>query len=464
MAISDNQKRILILGSGPHSQNVFAFTWDKLPDDLNVANYDVVILNLIPLFNRKYLQHVDIAKLPSFQQFVRLLFSKDTELLAIGIGHPGFRLSEKPFRSLLWWFPLAPLFEMGQGATTEMKDPNFQFYFKYIKKWHSLIFHKQIHQNNSDETLMAVRKIVHPDTNEIARKIQPIAESRDGAYIAFEIRYAALQVFDRGRYGPGQKIPQDKNLRESGPIIWLPPTTEISVYDSINLILKERYGIIIDQSPPSWVNNYRLPRQVQLFFEITTYQQQIEAVKREMHAAIERLKRETYYTQLLYGQGTDILEPVVRDTFRVLGALVEDPTCNNEDGRMCDPSGRHFVIEIKGRTKTAKYDDVRQLNQWVDDIIHKEGKQTKGILVMNAYCNMPPSDRKTAFEDNCVKFAEQRDFCLLTSTQLFNALLLFQEEKLDITQFWDCLYHAKGMCSLPELSVRCENAPGEESQ
>jgi hypothetical protein len=38
-------KRYLVLGSDGHGRGVRSHRWDKLPNDLNVADYDVVVLN-----------------------------------------------------------------------------------------------------------------------------------------------------------------------------------------------------------------------------------------------------------------------------------------------------------------------------------------------------------------------------------------------------------------------------------
>ena len=36
------ERRILVLGSAPHTRLVTAYTWNNLPPHLNVADYDVV--------------------------------------------------------------------------------------------------------------------------------------------------------------------------------------------------------------------------------------------------------------------------------------------------------------------------------------------------------------------------------------------------------------------------------------
>ncbi len=76
-------KRILVLGSAPHARSVTTYTWDNLPQYLNVADYDVVILNLIPLLNEELARGLKLETLPSWEQFVRLLFSDDSEIIVI---------------------------------------------------------------------------------------------------------------------------------------------------------------------------------------------------------------------------------------------------------------------------------------------------------------------------------------------------------------------------------------------
>ncbi len=59
-------KRILVLGSAPHTRLVTAYTWDNLPKYLNVADYDVVILNLEPLLDEKLARGFNLEKLSLF--------------------------------------------------------------------------------------------------------------------------------------------------------------------------------------------------------------------------------------------------------------------------------------------------------------------------------------------------------------------------------------------------------------
>jgi hypothetical protein len=53
-------RRILVLGTTPTARAVDSHQWDKLPAGLNIADYDVVIFDLVPLEDADLRQGVDI--------------------------------------------------------------------------------------------------------------------------------------------------------------------------------------------------------------------------------------------------------------------------------------------------------------------------------------------------------------------------------------------------------------------
>lgn len=78
------ERRILVLGSAPHTKTITAYTWDNLPKGINVADYDIVILNLVPFLEKQFAQRMKVETLPRNEQFTRLLFSCGSEIIAIG--------------------------------------------------------------------------------------------------------------------------------------------------------------------------------------------------------------------------------------------------------------------------------------------------------------------------------------------------------------------------------------------
>ena len=441
-------RRILVLGSAPHTRLVRAYTWDDLPGDLNVADYDVVILNLVPFLDEQFARQMDLDMLPSWQQFARLLFSQDSEIITIGV--PGLHIGTNPYRVIPWWLPAFPVFDFESGEEIRDIEPEFAYYIEHMRRWH---FYATSEFRSASRDLSHYLHLVHPQANDIRLNIRPLAQTRFQQPIAFELRYLAVHV-ERPDYLFHERAePLAVNpIVESGRVIWLPPPTEISAYEAVDLILRERYGLCFEQAPPAWVETYRLPLQVPIEGEIAQYEDEMQRLTDELAAARERLQDATRFRRLLYGQGEDVLEPVVRDALQELGAQVQEPqNRGREDGRLVDPTGHNGMLEIKGRTGSLRLSDVRQLDQWVRDVIANEGWHSKGILITNTYCGDPPPRRGTPFPDNCIRTAEQFGICLMTTSQLFRALCDHQRNELDVGAFWNTIFDTSGVCPLPEL-------------
>src|ERR1700738_147853 len=76
--------RILVLGSANHTKLVSAYDWDKLPSNLNIADFDTVILNVAAFQNRAFAKAINIKLIPDWRQFARHIFSEGSEVIVIG--------------------------------------------------------------------------------------------------------------------------------------------------------------------------------------------------------------------------------------------------------------------------------------------------------------------------------------------------------------------------------------------
>jgi len=72
----------------------------------------------------------------------------------------------------------------------------------------------------------------------------------------------------------------------------------------------------------------------------------------------------------------------------------------------------------------------------------------KGFLIVNHQCDEDPRNRKDFVPPNCTRAPELFDVAIVTTTQLFAALVLLQKHKLDDQAFWDTMFTAKGLCDL----------------
>jgi len=430
-----NSRRILVLGYSQSSQWFDSYNWSYIPEQLNVADYEVVILNFKPFEIQAVAQSVDIDRIPRFPQFARLLFSEGAEIVVI--GRPFFRLGNGPYLIPTWWLPITPTFLDESGATIRLRDEDFAFYFAHVQRWSFCLFGWEERQPDFLEAYMAEAGIGW--AHYLTPVVHPIAQNRYPRAIGFTVKFNARKY-------------HNTTSRESGYVIWLPPTTEISEFEAIDLLLRERYGVLREETAPHWVEQYCLPDEMPVRNRIEELESNIAELDEDLKQIREELEIVTRFKKLLYETGEGALEPVVLDALRELGADIELPKDKGkEDGRLTDPSGRIATLEIKGRAGTLRVSDVRQAHQWVADSTAYEGRESKGILIANLNRDKPPAKRGKVFPANCIKAAHNFDISLVTTTQIFHALALHQQGQLDTSHFWDSVFEAKGVCEFPEL-------------
>ncbi len=434
-------KKILILGSSQHSSLVTAYEWHQLPLDLNVAGYDIVILNFVPFIDKTYSEKIDLSSLPKISHFTSLLFHTKSEILVI--GDPSTKIGNYTnSMSIDWWLPVEFKISPKFISHINIVDHDFAYYFQQVN---TSLF--QLDGTSIKPNLQVYFKVTNVNVDDFEVTTSPIAETSGkqatGFILKIQVKYTNT-IYHKGI----------QKSKESGEIIWLPPTTKISNHDAINLILSERYGLKIEEVLPIWIENYKLPNQIIIEEIICNYINEINNLKSKLTIEQQKLKVEKRYHKLLYEQGVDGLEPIVREVLRELGATVNDPIKgeNREDGLLEDPTGREAILEIKGRTKSLSLQDVRQLDQWVRDALFSDNpKDRKGIIIANMYCNVSLEQRKEPFPANCIDMAKQNKYCLLTTRQLYYAICLKQQNEFQETEFWDTIFNTDGVCSLPEI-------------
>ena len=254
----------------------------------------------------------------------------------------------------------------------------------------------------------------------------------------------------------------DPVVGHSGHVFLLPRPTEGTLEEAIDFLLRDRYEVVTEDRRPDWVDRFELPKEMApREVAAERYEAARQAFLEHQEAQAEA-EREARFRKLLYETGEEALEPVVRDALRQLGATVEDPKeKGREDGRLTYPPERRGMLEVKGRRATLRLSDVRELDQWVRDEI--VDWPSKGILIACLQNETPPGERRDLFPDNCVAFAERTDICLMTTTQLYEALRRHQLGELDADAFFETIFSTHGVCDLSEVEdPRPADGEGQE--
>ena len=199
--------------------------------------------------------------------------------------------------------------------------------------------------------------------------------------------------------------------------------------DAIRELAEELRKGTLDYSLPRWTNEVSLPGESEIVESIRTIEKEIEQLHSLQDEKQARLTEITKNKILLVGQGPP-LENQVAKVLEEIGFAVQPGTTNRHD-HLIEYNGKVAVVEVKGRTKSGKEEDSRQLEVWVSEYVleHGEGSSCKGILFLNAYCDTPLSERKgkTIFPDSMLRYSERNEHCLMTTTQLLRLYYHLQQ-------------------------------------
>jgi hypothetical protein len=195
---------------------------------------------------------------------------------------------------------------------------------------------------------------------------------------------------------------------------------------------------------PSWASGYQLQQEVELRDAL----QISEEAHRNLLAQLDKQRRaltEVESWKLLFTGTGPALERAVRQAFEALGFDVNEGAPGRDDliARYRDSVA---VIEVKGTVKSASERNAAQLEKWVSEYIDAHGVQPKGILVVNAFRDLPLNERtETSFPDQMLGYSARRDHCLITGVQLLGAVLEVQRHPAQQQNVIDGLLQTTGV-------------------
>lgn len=251
-----NIVKVLVLGSTGHGRQVDAHAWDQLPPDLNIADYDSVILNFVPVEQDAGLRRaMRLERLPSIDQFAKLIFTQSSDVIAI--GDPSIRWGPEggegaPEFPVTWWLPvpdsaLTVVHEVGDVASTDFR---WDSYFRSAAPRYAWHFdHLDEHRNLLPRYALGA---VHPEAVSLGMSAEAAASTRYGKAVGALMRFGAIA--EPERYEPYV-------LRQSGAVAWLPSPSQCSGPEAVDLILKEHTEIQTEQRAPEWLSGFQLPRE-----------------------------------------------------------------------------------------------------------------------------------------------------------------------------------------------------------
>jgi len=353
------------------------------------------------------------------------------------------------------WLPVYPIINIGKFANIKEYDVigEFKQYLENVKKTNYNI--EQFYSNY----FFKVAQLSSTETYPFARNIAKynllrnnIIKNQGNHIIGASLIHRFLgekSTLNRSEY---------YTLYDSGQISFLPPPSEISPEEGIDILLSDILGIETKEIPPEWTNTIILPNLEETESKIYEVMEEIEEKRSEIKRLEEKRLNLIKYRKLLWTKGNP-LEKIVEDAFKLLGfnEFRKERSNDLEDGIFdfqTTSEYEHGVLEVKGSDTRTSLAHLTQCNKWVEDYL-LEGKRIKGIFVPNQYRlkEYPESQEdREHFEPNEHEYARSREICIIPAYELFNAVIEKMKNNPEVTRenIEEKILSINGLCRLVE--------------
>jgi chaperonin GroEL (HSP60 family) len=196
-----------------------------------------------------------------------------------------------------------------------------------------------------------------------------------------------------------------------------------------------------------WTKDIQVPGEAIIVKGLKTIDEKVSSLRVDDEKLTRRLKEITALKKILYEQG-EPLEKAVRTALSELGL----PARKEGDIDLVTIEEKEpLIIEITGSEGLIGIDKFRQLLNYVMTE-QEQGKEIpKSVLIANHQISTPPEKRSNPFTDKAVEQAKVFHSCLLPTVELFNAVVLLREGRIDQKRFRDALMKTDGVFASSQL-------------
>ena len=420
-----NKKKYLVIGSTKH-QYVDCFDWNfnELP---NLVDYDVIIVNVRSI-TEDFLINISSDRIKEFRNYlIRFLISNGTLIVLTDFLKSGKNKERYPISYNNYaWCPISLEIEMESGDTIKIIHNRFPKYFSKFKTWD---YHFYISSSSLSDELTdyfgetSITRYCFPTINYI--------ENRYGGALSFHNTFEIYNERQRHKsYNISYYYPDEPDLK-FGHIIWLPHLKSIDSRNSVNLLLEDKLEKPQYSTEPDWAQKIKAKPFREIQTQLTREKGKIDKISGNVAILEKKLSDLNEYKKLLYSDGEE-LENIFKKCLEAIGAKIEPAKYSNEE--YCLVYKRNeYPIEAKGNSKSISLTDLRQLIDYTLVYEDKTGKKTKGILLGNAWKNIPLNQRnihgKPIFPQNVIDRANSTNIALLSSVDFFEQFCKFLENK-----------------------------------
>lgn len=193
--------------------------------------------------------------------------------------------------------------------------------------------------------------------------------------------------------------------------------------DLINCFFKDE---IVKESLPDWASDFTNKEESVLISELDTFLQEKKNIEEKIDLVAIKIEKQFELKRLFTATGNE-LENIVLDVFEKMGFEELLSEANRHD-LILKYKDKVIVFEIKGVSKSAAETYATQLEKWVSIYHADEEELPKGVLVVNAFKDLPLDKRtEPVFPHQMISFSTKKEHCLISGLQLYGLYLAYLE-------------------------------------
>ena len=195
---------------------------------------------------------------------------------------------------------------------------------------------------------------------------------------------------------------------------------------------------------PKWCSRYSLPGERDRISSLEKLHSELDLLNEKIESQIQFLANLRKHKILFAGDGR-ALELEVAKVFSELGFEVAEGDKGRDD-LIIKYNEKIAVVEVKGVSKSAAEKHGTQLEKWVSEAHLKNEIKAKGILVINAFKDMPLEERnENPFPDQMLPYSQRREHCLITGVQLLGLYLDCKNDPTKKEKMIELLFNTNGI-------------------
>lgn len=197
-------------------------------------------------------------------------------------------------------------------------------------------------------------------------------------------------------------------------------------------IAKKYFGADAKTPPPDWINSFKIPGTDALQERINEMQFKITDLEEQKSDIVGKINELDEFKFLLYEQGHG-LEMKTIDALRLMGFRAETVIGENTDfDVVLEAEEGRAIAEIEGKDDSSIHKGkIDQLLSAVNQDAEKTGVFAKGILIGNHFRLKPIEERGKPFTETVLRLAKQYHYALLTTSELYNAVVFVLQHPTD---------------------------------